>query len=347
MRRSRILWIFLVSIFFIYGCQEDERESIPDVSHIQMELNVQRFDQSVFQLDTNSMAESFDALDQKYPHLTSLYFDRVLALPSKTQEERLSNAKAYITNVNSRNLYDTVQLVYPKLDKIEDDLVKAFKYFKHYFPSFNAPHLYAIISDFGYQRFIFPDGEQDGVGIGLDMFLGENFPYKELDPQNPSFSDYLTRAFNQDHVAKKVIELILDDQMPQSPGIRLLDQMITNGKKLYLMDKILPFKNDTVVMEYSLKQLEWCKENELQMWSFFVDENLLYETNGQKINKYLNPAPTSPNMPAMAPGRTANYLGWQIVKAYMRKFPETTIMEMLQISDSQDFLEKSRYRPKR
>ena len=65
-----------------------------------------------------------------------------------------------------------------------------------------------------------------------------------------------------------------------------------------------------------------------------------------RINKYLNPAPSSPGMPPESPGMTANYIGWQIVKSYMNKFPETTIPDLIGNQNSQDFLEMARYRPK-
>jgi uncharacterized protein YjaZ len=122
--------------------------------------------------------------------------------------------------------------------------------------------------------------------------------------------------------------------------------MIHNGKKLYLLDKILPFKHDTIVTEYSAKQLEWVRANQIQIWSYFTDENLLYETNMARITKYLRPAPSSPGMPQESPGMTANYIGWEIVKAFMKKYPETTIEELIQYEDSQQFLEQARYRPK-
>ena len=64
-------------------------------------------------------------------------------------------------------------------------------------------------------------------------------------------------------------------------------------------------------------------------------------------NKYINTSPNSPGMPDQAPGRTANYIGLQIVKAYMKRFPETTIPELLAIQDVQKIMDLSRYKPKR
>jgi hypothetical protein len=50
-------------------------------------------------------------------------------------------------------------------------------------------------------------------------------------------------------------------------------------------------------------------------------------------------------MPKAAPGRTANWLGWQMVKSYMKRFPETTFEELINMQDSQALMDQSRYKP--
>jgi hypothetical protein len=129
-------------------------------------------------------------------------------------------------------------------------------------------------------------------------------------------------------------------------GHRMLDLMIHNGKAMYFNKLVQPQLNDTIITEYSAQQLDWCGKNEMQIWSFFLDNKLFYESNLTKITKYINPSPNSPQMPAAAPGRTANYIGWQIVKAYMDRFPMTTPQELIDLKDAQLILEKSKYKPK-
>lgn len=346
---SQLLKVFILLgiVVSINSCQDEIREDLPDVSHIDVDATIIRFDSDLASLDTNNLAIGLDSLSAKYPKLYYLYFDRVINLADKNPKIFESNVKSYISNANTKRVLDTVAVEFPDMNALQEEFSMTFKYLKYYFPDYNFPNLYAVVSDFGYQKFVFPDVDNtDGLAIGLDMFLGETFPYKDLDPQNPSFSDYLTRSFNKDHIVKKTVELHLDDLLGSPSGVRFLDLALFNGKKLYVLDKVLPFKSDTVIHEYTGSQMEWLQNNELQIWSYFVDENLLYETNQKIINKYLNPSPNSPGMPASAPGRTGNYIGWKIVQAYMNKFPETTIQDLLSDSDSQAFLEKARYRPK-
>lgn len=341
------VFIFLTCFsFLLNGCISDQQEEAPDVSHIACNIEIERFDRDFFQIDTVNIQSSVETLEKKYPELFSLFFKNIIPLYSEDSIEFANNLIEYRNSPSTSKLYDTVFIEYPQLDDLETQFENAFKYYKYYFPTFITPNVYAVISDFGYQTFLFEDGEVDGIGIGLDMFLGATFPYKAIDPQNPSFSDYLTRSFNKDHILSKGIKMLLEDQVGPPSGVRLIDQMIHNGKKLYLLDKILPFEHDTIITEYSAEQLDWVRANQIQIWSYFTDENLLYETNMARITKYLRPAPSSPGMPPESPGMTANYIGWEIVKAFMKKYPETTIEELIQYEDSQQFLEQARYRPK-
>jgi cytochrome c553 len=65
-----------------------------------------------------------------------------------------------------------------------------------------------------------------------------------------------------------------------------------------------------------------------------------------KINKYINVSPDSPGMPAQAPGRTGNYIGKQIINAYMERHPETTMQDLLRLQDAQKIMDLSRYKPR-
>jgi hypothetical protein len=63
--------------------------------------------------------------------------------------------------------------------------------------------------------------------------------------------------------------------------------------------------------------------------------------------KIVTLSPSSDNVFQEAPGQIGNFIGWQIVKAYMKKYPKTSLQELLQQSDAQQFLEKAKYKPRK
>jgi hypothetical protein len=52
-------------------------------------------------------------------------------------------------------------------------------------------------------------------------------------------------------------------------------------------------------------------------------------------------------MPRESPGKAANWIGWQIVKAYMERHPNTSFQQLLAIESPQMILDGSNYRPVR
>ena len=342
--------LFASIVIMTMACKNDkELEDAPDVSNIKVDVEFIRFDQEVMHISPTDIQKGYENLRGKYAAMTDLYFKNVIQLqPASDSVLNTDALKAFITDEKVKVLQDTIDVVMTDLSAEIIDIQKSLKYYKYYFPDKTIPRIYGCNSGFGYQRFIFDDdGERDGIGLGLEMFLGNEFPYKQVDPKNPIFSEYLTRTFNKAHMARTIVDMLVDDLIGEAPGVRLIDQMIHHGKKLYIIDKLMPFASDTILHEYTEKQMDWCKKNEKEMWSYFFDQKLFYETNAMKISKYLNPAPTSQGMPSDSPGRTANYIAWRIVQAYMEKFPDTTLQDLIKMRDAQKLLELSKYKPKR
>ena len=336
--------LLFLAIAVIYSCGDSTSESIPDVSYIEESHDLIRYENALFGLDTNNIDEELKKLIGKHPAFSELFFSSVFPIDLNDPKalNRIIGAESMI------HLKDTTSLIFKDFDKIDQEFSQAFKYLKHYFHSAKAPNLYTFISEFGYQRFLFEDEKgKDAIGIGLDLFLGGSYPYKAIDPTNPAFSEYLTRSFNKDHLVKKCMELYLEDLMGPAPGNRMLDQMIHNGKKLFFLDKILPMAHDSILLEYTHKQVKWVDQNQLEMWAFFLKEKLFYEANSLKISKYINPSPTSPKMPEGAPGMTANYLGWKIVEAYVDKNPAMDFVDLIKEENAQKILDESKFKPKK
>jgi hypothetical protein len=337
---------------FISACSSDKKTNIPDVSDIRVDLDITRFEQLLLK-DTLMDAAGVRKLMQEHPAFSEVYFNHVVPgsedmLAGTDEEIRMQNVQAWIRHPRTRWLYDTVQQIFPDISGLKEDLTTAFKYARYYFPQKETPRIYTTISDFGYFPFVYAeDSLRDGIGISLEMFLGDSFPYLNYTGLNNAFSDYLTRSYNKDYVVRRTLEVWIDDFAGPPPGNRLIDHMIHNGKKLYILQSLLPYASDTVIMDYSSAKLDWVNTHEQNIWYHFTTQDMLYETSLSKIQKYIGPSPSSPGMPPEAPGNTASWLGWLIVKSYMKKHPETTLPQLLDMKDAQVILDQSGYRPPR
>ena len=343
----------LITAFLLMGgfmsCTDSGSDQIiPDVSAISLtDIEFVRYDREVAALKTDNMKDSYEELLLRYPIFTDLYFKRILEIPFENDDSFYNTISEFVQADEIRLLQDTIEVAYPDTKEIEEDLKEAFKLLLYYFPEFQIPNIYFFQSEFGYQTIIFSDTDRDAIAIGLDMFLGEDFDYKALDPRNPAFSDYLTRSYNKDHIVRKAMILLLEDVVGQVNGKRFLDKIIHDGKKLYILDRLLPLEEDTIVYEYTAEHWEWLKNNELEMWGFFLENELIYETSHLKIDKYVNVSPNAPGMPPEAPGRTGTYIGYRIVEAYMDRNPALGLKDLIDETDSQKLMELSKYKPKR
>ncbi len=339
----RLLIILCCYLIFFSQCKNDQNQS-PDVSTIELNGDVIRFDQALSHLDTTQIVQSLLEFWPKHQRFNDIYFKNILGINSDSIPIIAEITKNLITHSTNQYIQQIVDSIYPGLEVFEP-LKQSLKLLKHYLPGWKDPNIYTFISEFGLANFIFNDGERDGLGVGLDFFLGNRIPYKQIDPSNPSFSEYLARTFNKEHLTTKALRTILDDIVKAPTQNQILDPMIHEGKILYAISKLVPDTPDSIIHEYTDRQMLWCEENEYEIWAFLIEENILYSNDFRKYNKLINPSPTSPGMPKESPGRTANYCGFQIVSAYMdqTKVPWHTLFE----TDAKTILSKSKYKPKR
>lgn len=340
--RSKSILIFLWAMSLV-ACS-DEKQA-PNVSHIDPSFEWVRFDQELMQLDTASFAPELSALINKYPSFSKLYFERILDIPldSSLQLQSLLQSEAL------QALNDSIQLRFSDMKDIKGQFSEAFQYYQYYFPEEKAPNVYTACTEFSVGAFLFTDSLardslKDALGISLEFFLGKGFPYLRLGQAGQStFSAYMTRTFNRDHLVRKGIQVLVEDQFQPLRDNRLIDYMIQNGAQLVILDHLLPQIADTVLFEFTPAQLEWCQNNELQIWAHLIDRDLLYSRRMADIATLIRPAPSSAGMPAESPGQTANYIGYKIVKSFMEE-TGAEVKDLVQLRDAQEVLTRSKYK---
>lgn len=299
-----------------------------------------RFEQDIFALDTAQLQTGMQNLLGKYPMMLPLFCNEIIHDRSNPNETPVQAMHGFLTVPQVRHLYDTVQQVYGDLKWLEEDLNQMFRYYKHYFPKKPVPQVVTMISEFATDAFTMGDSL---CGIGLDMFLGENFPGYDHD----LFPYFMRRQFQKEYILVRLSKALAQNCTDAAPGQRLIDLMLHNGKQLYISDCLLPDVADSLKMGYTQPQMEGCYANETEVWARLLSEKLLYSTDFDKIRKLVTPSPNAPIVFQEAPGEIGNWVGLQIVRSYMKRYPNTTMDQLLQMTDSQKFMEQAKYKPKR
>jgi gliding motility-associated lipoprotein GldB len=316
-----------------------------DISNIKLNIPIERFDQELSGLNSDSISEIAAVLRKKYTWFYDDYMEKMVGAGPTWDTVYYTNLRSILRNKDYLELSSTVAQTFPSLEKQQLELNQAFRYIKYYYPKQKFPRLISFISGFAVQT---PIGN-DYIGIGLDMFLGKNGDrfYPAL---RQSIPQYISRRFNPENISPRVIEAFIREEMflENDADRTLISKMVYNGKILYFMDSVLPAITDILKIGYSTEQLEWCKENEAGIWAYFLENDLLFESDYMKIQRYLSEAPFTPGLgenSSSAP-KLGVWTGWQIVRQYMEKNPDISVQQLMLEKDAQKILAGSKYKPR-
>lgn len=332
-----LIFLFLTLIFSCNQCNNNK--DIPrQLQNVKLDttdtvnIKIHRYEKALFSIDAKNIKEGITKLLPEY----SLFIpDSVL-----NDSSALFEMKSYLTFPLNKELYAECQDKYSDLTDIETSFNKALGLYKHYFPEKKTPEVYTYISQLDdVEPILFSDSV---MIIFLDWYLGGDYKYYS------GFSAYEKKRFRKDFIVPDCMRAIAMTLVNNSKENKnFLDYIINEGKVLYFMDATLPDSPDSLKMYYSPSQLLWCQNNEANIWSFIIDNKLLYTTEKSMILKLCGDGPFTGVFSKESPSRTGIWIGWQIVRKYMSENSDISIAELFINQDSQGILTKSKYKPKK
>jgi hypothetical protein len=342
------LILVLLSAVLLFSCSNNEG---PDVSGIQINLQLQRFEQDFFSIDTNNIMPSLEQLHRKYPVFLPDYLQNILGLPPVTDTSTmvLVAIRKFISDY--RPIKDSADNIFKTADRVHKDVVKSLKHVKYYFPGYAVPgKLITFIGpmDAYFEGSLGGYGDvitSDALAIGLQLHMGKAFSLYKSEIGQSLYPAYISRRFTPEYIPVNCTKNIIDDLYPdQSTGKHLVIQMVEKGKRMYLLDKLMPDTPDTLKIGYTQSQLQGCYTNEGLIWNYFLTNGLLYNNDPALIKNYIGESPNTPEFGEGAPGNIGLFTGWQIVKKYMDK-NESFSLDALMKTDAKRIFEESKYRP--
>ena len=332
----------LGSSLFYTACTDDadaHQPPTPDVSGIQVNATVRRFDRDLFAVDTTHFTDGMSALQAHYPAFLPFFVTNIAHDQTQPQEKPEDALRGFVTASQVRRLNDSCQAKFADLSAFQTDVAQVLRYFKHYFPQRAEPVTFTAVTEFIGDAYLVND---TSMMIGLDMFLGSGF-----EGYNPDvFPQYLRDQFTQEYMIVKYAFELANSTVQAPAKDYVLDHVIRNGKVLYIMDCLLPQVPDSTLIGYTGEQLAGCFSNERGLWARLLDMKVLYEPLGSKNMKIVTAGPSTDNVFQEAPGQVGNWVGWQIVRSYMKRHPDTSLTELGKSTDAQKFLEKAKYKPR-
>ncbi|MCB0410001.1 MAG: hypothetical protein KDD29_07265 [Flavobacteriales bacterium] len=330
----KYLLLFILSAI-LFSCEENPLEI--DVSQVKVGLKVKRFEQQLFSYEKITDTEVNDLTSNFNPFYTA-FVENIINVGKADDPSNYYYLNSFIHDKNILQVQADCDSLYADFSIYEKQLIEAFKYYKYYFPNKTIPDIITYNSGFNYA--IVTDSTY--LGIGLEMFLGASYPaYKQL-----GLPQYKTRSMTNKHLtASAMLGWMATEFELEEERADLLTEMIHQGKLLYALDALMPQEEDSIKISYSEVEMEWCDKNEKQVWFFFIDNNLLYTKETKEIIKYMGEAPFIQGFPDGSPGRVGHWIGWQIVKSYMKNNEKLTVADLFNEKNAQRILDASKYKP--
>lgn len=338
MRQISFMTKFLLAstIALLLGCNSFQKT--PDVSSIDVPLTTIRYEQAFFAIDTLQLDASLQKLAGQYPGFTK---DFVYNILGTTPENAISDIPQFLAAY--RSMYAQVNATLTDIKKQEADVKEGLHFVKYYFPTYTLPT--KLITFLGPINSFGNIITTDALAVGLQMYLGKNNPIYLTEEGQSLYPLYVSRRFERAYMATNCMKNILDDLYPiQDSGAPLCEQIVEAGKRLYFLKKVLPHEADSIVTGYTAAQLEGCYKSEKDIWSFFVQNNLLYEKDPSLIADYMHDGPNTAVFGDSSPGYIGQFVGYRIVEAFLEKNKETSLEKLLKIP-AKIIFEQAKYKP--
>ncbi len=304
-------------------------------------VKIERLEKDIFSMSPDSINKYTPGMLKKYGSFYANFVTGFINDAGIMDSTYAAGLKRFISDPDMRNTFDSCEKIYPDLSFLEDGLTDAFRHFRFYFPDMPLPKVLTVMSGYNY-GLIYYDST---LAISLEMYLGMNNTYYTM----LQFPHFKTMHMTKDYILSDAVYGWLESIFkPNEDKNDLLSQIVHEGKVMYALDAMLPKVNDTIKIHYTKRKLAWCKGNEFNMWAYIIREKLLYTTDLSNIAKLTDDGPfTSYFNHDLSPSRTGFWIGWQIVRTYMKNNPDITLSQLMAEKSADKILKESGYKPEK
>jgi len=323
--------ISIVFLLTLYSCTSENNFDV-DISNIPSpEIKIKRYEKAIFSIPSDNFVAELPKYQEEFPLFLS---------GNLSDTNAILQLKSFFVDPHMVELNNLVQKEYPNLDNLEVSFNQAFSYMSYYLPEVPVPEVYSYVSGLDFK---FPvKYANENMLISLDMYLGENTKAYQVS----GFPKYRNHWSVKESIIRDAMEEIATGLLPEkNASDNLLQQMVFEGKKLYFVKSTIPQIADSLLFKFTASQLEWMNSYESNVWSYILENQLLYSNDKQMIRKFMDDGPFNDLFAKTSPARIGSYLGWNIVSSYMRE-TGADLKELMLEDNAQKILKLSHYKPK-
>jgi hypothetical protein len=328
----------LITIFIallLARCSEKEEcVFVPDTSNINIELDFQ------------SLSDSFVRVASR-EELVSLLTRHEIIRDEFFRRREYPNDSVFVnelyrrfTNPHIDTLLLEVRRVFADEASLKNEFIKAFENLMYYYPDIRIPKIQTVVTGLDNDLFV----SDSLIIVGLDYYLGPGAKYR------PNMYEYLLRQYEKENIVPSCMLIYgINAKFNQTDlnDKTVLADMIAYGKSFYFAKQMLPCTPDSTFIWYTSEEMEGARKNQDMIWYRLIEDQVLYATSHVTKQKYLGDRPKTLEVGDKCPGRIGQWVGWEIVKAYMKAHPEVSLTQLMASGNANEIFRESKYKPER
>ena len=332
----KVITLFVgIMIILTTGCDRKKEEACVFVPPVKEKVSLEFVSLSDSVVNINTKGELVSFLE-RYPVIRD-YFLRRSMYPNDSVF--LDELFKRFTNNYLDTLRADVKRVFGDEQKLKHQFEEAFSNMRYYYPDAPLPRIQTIITGLDNDMLV----SDSLIIVSLDYFLGPGAKYR------PNMYEYLLRQYVKENIVPSTMLLFGMNRFSYTDpeDQRALADMVAFGKSYYFAKHMLPCVPDSIFIWYTDNDIKGAQENQDMIWYRLIEDQVLYSTNHMVKQRFLGERPFTIEVGEKCPGRIAQWVGWEIVKSYMKTHPETSLQQLMEMSDADKLFKESRYKPVR
>ena len=321
----RYLFSLLVLVFFVVSCGHNPLDV--DVSSIKSEVKFVHVDSIYFNSSAKDRIKFNKSFLNSFNELYRFTYEKGLKINPKVDSTFNNQVNQFYKDPYIKEVELELKKSFSDLSNEKNQIQDALNHLKYHFPKAKHPkHIAFFNALFSYNAI----ATNDDIGVGLEWYLGpSNKVIKKLPTQN--VYEYMKQGMERKFMVRDIIFQWVYAHIQAPTDAKFAEDMISWGKLLYCIEAAMPTAEKAIIARYTAEKYKWAEENEKQIWSYFVDQKLLFKSDEMLKLGYFNEAPQTAGLPKESPDRLGQFIGWRMVQKYMGSHSDLSLDQLVKV----------------
>ncbi|MDH3245282.1 MAG: hypothetical protein OEM26_11745, partial [Saprospiraceae bacterium] len=122
--------LFSILLFPLSACKNNA--SAPDLSGIEADVDLIRYEHLLFDLDTSNLKAELESLTDEHRDFSEVFFYQIVFDPS--YEELVTPLKLFLSDSGIQHIYQVASTEFSDFGHYHSELEKTFQYLRYYLP---------------------------------------------------------------------------------------------------------------------------------------------------------------------------------------------------------------------